>query len=101
MSDLPPERLAAFLPPFYFTGVDYFGPLTIKLNKRVNLNHQSPVMSDLPPERLAAFLPPFYFTGVDYFGPLTIKLNKRTRSTSGTAKRYNALFTCVTTRAAT
>ena len=33
MSDLPPERLSAFLPPFYFMGVDYFGPLTIKLNK--------------------------------------------------------------------
>ena len=33
MSDLPPERLSSFLPPFYFTGVDYFGPLTIKLNK--------------------------------------------------------------------
>ena len=33
MSDLPPERLSAFLPPFYFTGVDYFGPLTIKLSK--------------------------------------------------------------------
>ena len=34
MSDLPSERLSAFLPSFYFTGVDYFGPLTIKLNKR-------------------------------------------------------------------
>ena len=34
MSDLPPEKLSAFLPPFYFTGVEYFGPLNIKLNKR-------------------------------------------------------------------
>ena len=34
MSDSPSERLSAFLSPFYFTGVDYFGPLTIKLNKR-------------------------------------------------------------------
>ena len=33
MSDLPPERLSAFLPLFYFTGVDDFGWLTIKLNK--------------------------------------------------------------------
>ena len=32
MSDLPPERLSSFLPPF-FCGVDYFRPLTIKLNK--------------------------------------------------------------------
>ena len=56
-------------------------------------------MSDLPPERLSSFLPPFYFTGVDYFGSLTIKLNKGTRRTSGTAKRYGVLFTCMTTRA--
>ena len=52
-----------------------------------------------PPERLSAFLLPLYFTGVDYFGPLTIKLNKGTRRTSGTAKRYGAFFTCMTTRA--
>ena len=57
-------------------------------------------MSDLPPERISSFLPSFYFTGVDYFGPLAIKLNKGTRRTSGTAKRYGALFTCMTTRAA-
>ena len=25
MSDLSPERLSSLLPPFYFTGVDYFG----------------------------------------------------------------------------
>ena len=57
------------------------------------------MMSDSPSERLSAFLSPFYFTGVDYFGPLTIKLNKRTRSTTRAAKRYGALFTCMTTRA--
>ena len=56
-------------------------------------------MRDLPSERLSPFLPSFYFTGVDYFGPLTIKLNKRTRSTARAAKRYGALFTCMTTRA--
>ena len=55
-------------------------------------------MSDLPLERFSFFLPPFYFTGVDYFGPLTIKLNKGTRRTSGTAKPYGTLFTCMTTR---
>ena len=31
---LPPERFSAFLLLFYFKGVDYFGPLTVKLNKR-------------------------------------------------------------------
>ena len=67
--------------------------------KRSRSQPKPPIMSDLPPERLSAFLPSFYFTGADYFGPLTIKLNKRTRSTSGTAKRYGALFTCMTTRA--
>ena len=34
MSNLPSERLSAFLPPFDFQGVDYFAPLTINLNKR-------------------------------------------------------------------
>ena len=34
MSNLPSERLSAFLPPFDFQEVDYFGPLTINLNKR-------------------------------------------------------------------
>ena len=67
--------------------------------KRLRIHPNSPFMSDLPPERLSSFLPPFYFTGVDYFGPLTIKLNRKTRGTSGTAKRYGALFTCMTTRA--
>ena len=33
MTDLLPERLSSFLPPFYFTGEDYFGSLTINLNK--------------------------------------------------------------------
>ena len=56
-------------------------------------------MSDIPPESYSAFLPPFSFTEVDYFGPLTIKLNKGTRCTSGTTKRYDALFSCMTTRA--
>ena len=30
MSDLPKSRLAVNKPPFYFTGVDYFGPLFVK-----------------------------------------------------------------------
>ena len=32
-SDLPPERLSSFLTSLYFMGVDYFGPITITLNK--------------------------------------------------------------------
>ena len=67
--------------------------------KRLRSQPKPPIISNLPPERLSAFLPPFYITGVDYFGPLTIKLNKGIRRTSGTAKRYGALFTCMTTRA--
>ena len=30
MSDLPNSRLAVNKPPFYFTGVDYFGPIFVK-----------------------------------------------------------------------
>ena len=67
--------------------------------KRLRNQPKPPIMSDLPPERFSSLLPPFYFTGVDYFGPSTIKLNKGTRRTSGTAKRYGALFTCLATRA--
>ena len=37
--------------------------------------------------------------GIDYFGLLTIKLNKQTRKTCATAKRYEAVFICLTTRA--
>ena len=34
MSDLPEARSAVFDPPFTHTGVDYFGPITIKRGKR-------------------------------------------------------------------
>ena len=30
MASLPQSRLQAFTPPFYNTGVDYFGPLLVK-----------------------------------------------------------------------
>jgi len=30
MSDLPAERLTPNKPPFYFTGVDFFGPFTVR-----------------------------------------------------------------------
>ena len=41
---------------------------------------------------------PFANTGVDYVGPYQIILSKRIRSNQATAKRYIALFTCLTTR---
>ena len=56
-------------------------------------------MSDIPEDRLCIDVKPFINTGVDYLGPYNIKLSKRTRSNQATAKRYVALFTCLTTRA--
>ncbi|XP_067660546.1 uncharacterized protein [Haliotis asinina] len=34
MSDLPPSRLRLYKPAFYSTGVDCFGPMTIKIGRR-------------------------------------------------------------------
>ena len=34
MADLPPERLSYLQPAFSFTGVDYFGPVTVKRGYR-------------------------------------------------------------------
>ncbi len=34
MADLPQERLATFSKPFSYTGIDYFGPMTIKIGRR-------------------------------------------------------------------
>ena len=67
--------------------------------KRINSSPKAPIMGNLPTQRLAIGLPPFTNTGIDYFGPVIIKLNKRTRATAATAKRYGAIFTCLTTRA--
>ncbi|XP_055589370.1 uncharacterized protein LOC129741647 [Uranotaenia lowii] len=52
-----------------------------------------PKMGPLPRARLVAFQRPFTFVGLDYFGPLFVKV-KRSH-----AKRWIALFTCLTTRA--
>ena len=50
-------------------------------------------------DRLCIDEKPFTNTSVHYLGPYHIKLSKRTRSHQATAKRYVALFTCLTTRA--
>lgn len=34
MADLPPSRLRLYKPPFYSTGMDCFGPFTIKIGRR-------------------------------------------------------------------
>ena len=57
-------------------------------------------MGPLPTERLQINKPPFSTTGVDYFGPIIIKRGKYTRRNSVQVKRYGAVFTCLTTRAA-
>jgi len=41
MSDLPYERLATNQPPFTYTGVDYFGPMVVKLNKQTRSNQRT------------------------------------------------------------
>ena len=55
-------------------------------------------MSNILEARLCIDEKPFTNTGGDYLGPYHIKLSKRTRSNQVTAKRYVALFTCLTTR---
>ncbi|XP_062702166.1 uncharacterized protein LOC134285450 [Aedes albopictus] len=52
-----------------------------------------PRMASLPPARLASFARPFTYVGLDYFGPLVVKVGR------GNAKRWIALFTCLTIRA--
>ncbi|CAK1597101.1 unnamed protein product [Parnassius mnemosyne] len=34
IGDLPPERLGAFARPFTYTGIDYFGPITVTIGRR-------------------------------------------------------------------
>ena len=58
-----------------------------------------PQMADLPKERLGLREQAFTYTGVDFFGPMIVKLSKKTRSNQATAKRYGAIFTCLTVRA--
>ncbi|XP_065075164.1 uncharacterized protein LOC135698945 [Ochlerotatus camptorhynchus] len=52
-----------------------------------------PRMAPLPKARLQAYVRPFSYVGIDYFGPIGVRVNR------STAKRWVALFTCLTTRA--
>ena len=51
------------------------------------------IMADLPTDRVTPGDPPFTWVGVDYFGPLIVKRGRTEH------KRYECLFTCLTTRA--
>ncbi|XP_049292260.1 uncharacterized protein LOC125768526 isoform X2 [Anopheles funestus] len=54
---------------------------------------RTPPMAPLPKMRLAAFDKPFKYTGLDYFGPVLVRVGR------ANAKRWIALFTCLTVRA--
>ncbi|XP_062533722.1 uncharacterized protein LOC134202737 [Armigeres subalbatus] len=54
---------------------------------------QIPRMAPLPLARMASFARPFTYTGLDFFGPLTVKVGR------SSAKRWIAVFTCLTIRA--
>ena len=56
-------------------------------------------MSELQIERLSVIDRPFAHTGVDYFVPLLVKLNKKTWTNQAVAKRYGAIFACLSLRA--
>ncbi|XP_053685748.1 uncharacterized protein LOC128735282 [Sabethes cyaneus] len=66
------------------------GCIVCKLRKAVPF---VPRMASLPPARLAAFVRPFTYVGLDFFGPLVVKIGR------SSAKRWIALFTCLTIRA--
>ncbi|XP_062701554.1 uncharacterized protein LOC115267247 [Aedes albopictus] len=53
----------------------------------------APRMGPLPIARLSPFVRPFSYVGLDYFGPITVKIGR------ANAKRWIALFTCLTIRA--
>ncbi|XP_055632650.1 uncharacterized protein LOC129773115 [Toxorhynchites rutilus septentrionalis] len=54
---------------------------------------KSPPMASLPDARVSAFVRPFTFVGLDYFGPVFVRVGRNQ------AKRWVALFTCLTIRA--
>jgi len=61
--------------------------------RKNNAKTEQQVMANLPAARLQIFDPPFAHTDVDYFGPFYIKQGR------STIKRYECVFTCMTTRA--
>ncbi|XP_058840720.1 uncharacterized protein LOC131696193 [Topomyia yanbarensis] len=52
-----------------------------------------PKMAPLPKARLSPFTRPFSYVGLDYFGPMAVKVGR------SLAKRWVALFTCLSVRA--
>ncbi|XP_055622958.1 uncharacterized protein LOC129766451 [Toxorhynchites rutilus septentrionalis] len=54
---------------------------------------KSPPMASLPDARVSTFVRPFTFVGLDYFGPVFVRVGRNQ------AKRWVALFTCLTIRA--
>ena len=63
------------------------------LCKKRNAKSMEQIMADLPSERFAVTKPPFYNTGTDYFGSFFVKQGR------ASVKRYECIFTCLTTRA--
>ena len=61
--------------------------------RRVKSKPSNQFMADLPPARLKVYDPPFSHVGVDYFGLFLTKMKR------SEVKRYECLFTCMTTRA--
>ena len=67
--------------------------------KRHRLLPKPLLMSKLPIERLSLVDWPFTHIDIDEFWPLLGKLNKKTWANQGVAKRYGAIFTCLSSRA--
>ncbi|XP_055643357.1 uncharacterized protein LOC129779730 [Toxorhynchites rutilus septentrionalis] len=61
--------------------------------KVYNAHPRAPPMAPLPKIRLTPYVRPFTYVGLDYFGPVLAKVGR------SNAKRWIALFTCLTIRA--
>ncbi|XP_071088959.1 uncharacterized protein [Haliotis cracherodii] len=47
MSDLPMERVKPFSPPFFYTAVDYFGPIDVKVGRNKTTKHYGVIFTCL------------------------------------------------------